>query len=93
VTDVFANFDERAQEQEQAAKKWTLAHQRICECAYEALHRNKYGKELRKRLEDVLKCPAGEEGNFAYVAGQQDMIRTLLGYAEEYKRKSRGDNE
>lgn len=82
-------FSEEEKNQREIKKQYTEAYDRISKCAYEIFHKNHHGKELREWLENVLKSMCGDKANFAYVQGQQDMIRTLLGYAETIKRQKK----
>lgn len=62
---------------------------RMCMLAYEALENNVYGKELMKYLSRKLYQEIGPENNAVYYAGQQDMLRSILGLIEDYKRQGK----
>jgi len=90
VTNVLNDYlTETEKNQAVIKKQYTDAHDRISRCTYEVFYKSPHGKELREWLEKVLKYLCGDSANFAYVQGQQDMIRTLLGYAETIKRQNK----
>jgi len=91
VGNVLDNYFNQSEVKQRAVnKQYKDAHDRVLRCSYEVFYKNVYGQELREWLENTLKYPCGEERNFAYVQGQQDMIRTLLGYAETVKNQNEG---
>lgn len=92
MTNVLDNyFSEDDKHNKRVNKQYTQAYERIARCAYEVFYQSPHGQELREWLENVLKYLCGDTQNFAYIQGQQDMIRTLLGYAETIKRENEGN--
>lgn len=60
---------------------------RLSYCAYEALEKNVYGKEFCHWLRNRLAHQMGPDINHTYHAGENDMIRTILGFIETHKRQ------
>ncbi|MHA1170065.1 MAG: hypothetical protein ACTSRU_19725 [Candidatus Hodarchaeales archaeon] len=90
MTNVLNEYLTEAEESQlKVNRQYTDAYEKISRCTYEVFYKNPHGEELRVWLEKVLKYLCGDSSNFAYVQGQQDMIRTLLGYAETIKRQNK----
>ncbi len=71
---------------EKESAKSEAIYNDLCKCAYDALHEYAPGKKLMKSLNDRLKQPIGIDcQNYAYINGQNDMIRMLNGLINHHK--------
>lgn len=70
------------------------AQDRLNYCAFEALEKNAFGKELMNSLKMRLYAVIGQnQPNLYYIEGQNDMIRMLLGMIEEHKLTNSGETK
>ena len=60
---------------------------RMCFLAHEVFVNNENGRELISCLTKKLYQEVGPDNNATYYAGQQDMLRSILGLIEDYKRQ------
>jgi len=80
-------FNEVELEQARVRRADKEYQQRMCFLAHEALFKNPHGKELMSCLTKKLYQEIGPDNNATYYAGQQDMLRSILGLIEEFKRQ------
>ena len=85
----YNEYNELEQNQEQIKSRHSTYIDRVNKCAYEALEKNEYGKELMSHLTKKLYQQIGPGNNSEYYAGQQDMVRSIMGLIEDYKRNGK----